>query len=88
MPGVAQGEVVLGWTGDSSGLYVFARGEVPACIYRLDIATGRRRLWKELGPTDRAGVSLINYAVIAPDGRSYAYVLRPLTESTYTWSRD
>jgi eukaryotic-like serine/threonine-protein kinase len=73
VPGLARGEVVLGWTSDSSGLYVFARGEVPARIYRVDVATGQRQLWKELGPADRAGVSLINYAVIARDGRSYAY---------------
>lgn len=73
VPGVAPGEVVLGWTSDGSGLYVFPRGEVPARIYQIDVATGRRRLWKELGPADRTGVSLINYALITPDGRSYAY---------------
>ena len=73
VPGTARGEVVLGWTEDSRGLYVFRRGEVPARIDRVDVDTGHRQLWKELGPTDRAGVSLINYALITPDGRSYAY---------------
>jgi Tol biopolymer transport system component len=73
IPGLAGGEVVLGWTEDSRGLYVFERGEVPARIYRLDVATGRRQLWRELGPADRAGVALILFALIAPDGRSYAY---------------
>jgi hypothetical protein len=83
VPGVAQGEVVLGWTGDSRGLYVFRRGEVPARIYRLDLATGHRQLWKELGPTDRAGVALVYWAVIAPDGRSYAYVFDRAQDELY-----
>ena len=73
VPGTTRGDVVLGWTEDSRGLYVFQRGEVPARIYRLDVATGRRQLWKQLGPADRAGVPRINYAVITPDGRWYAY---------------
>jgi hypothetical protein len=82
-PGVAQGEVVLGWTGDSRGLYVFRRGEVPARIYRVDLATGRRQLWKELGPADRTGVTLIYYALIAADGRSYAYAFDRAQDNLY-----
>ena len=46
---------------------------LPAKVYRVDISTGRRELWKELGPADLAGVTSITSIVIAPDGRSYAY---------------
>ncbi len=83
IPGVAQGEVVLCWTGDSGGLYVFRRGEVPAHIYRVDITTGNRRLWKTLGPLDRAGVRLVYYALVAADGRSYAYTFDRAQEDLY-----
>jgi len=72
VPGV-QDDTVLGWTADSRGLYVFRREEMPARIYRVDVATGHRQLWKELAPADRAGVAFVFWAVIAPDGRSYAY---------------
>jgi hypothetical protein len=83
VPGDAEGQVVLGWTGDSRGLYVFQRGEVPARIYQVDLATGRRQLWKELGPADRAGVSSILYALIAADGRSYGYTFDRTQDDLY-----
>jgi hypothetical protein len=41
--------------------------------HRLDVATGRRELWNTLGPADRAGVALIDWIIITPDGRAYAY---------------
>ncbi len=74
VPGDTAGDVVLDWTGDSRGLYVFRRGEVPARIFQVDVTTGQRRLWKELGPTDRAGVALVYWALFSADGRSYVYV--------------
>jgi hypothetical protein len=83
MLGVAPGEVVLGWTGDSRGVYVFQRGEVPARIYRVDIATGHRQFWNALGPGDRAGVALVYWALIAADGRSYAYTFERTQNDLY-----
>jgi len=52
---------------------VFRRGELPAKVFRVDIASGRRVLWKELMPSDSAGVVGLSTVVIPPDGRSYAY---------------
>jgi len=83
VPGDAPGDVVLGWTGDSHGLYVFRRGEVPARIYHVDVATGQRRLWREVGPADRAGVALVYWAVIAGDDRSYAYTFDRVQDDLY-----
>jgi len=83
VPGDSPGDVVLGWTGDSRGLYVFRRGEVPARIFRVDLATGHRQLWKELGPADRTGVALVYWALIAADGRSYVYVFDRAQDDLY-----
>ncbi len=41
-------------------------------VYRLDLATGRRELWKEFMP-DPAGIFEVLPLVITPDGKSYAY---------------
>ena len=49
--------------------YLRARHE----IYRVEVATGRRILWKELTPGDAAGVSGIQDIVVTPDGQSYFY---------------
>jgi hypothetical protein len=66
-------ESVIRWNGD--GRFLFLRElEEPAMlrIYRLDVVTGRRELWKELRAADPVGVQ-IGQVVLTPDGNSYAY---------------
>jgi serine/threonine protein kinase/Tol biopolymer transport system component len=66
-------EVPILWSGDGRSLYAYLRDDVPAQIFNIDIATGRRELWKTIGPADRAGLTGIHSIVITPDLRSYAY---------------
>jgi hypothetical protein len=47
--------------------------EICQKVYRLDFATGHRILWKELIPSDSAGVSRLGPIVITPDGKSCLY---------------
>jgi hypothetical protein len=42
-------------------------------VYRVDVATGRKDLWKEIGPSDPAGVTGLGHVLLTPDGASYAY---------------
>jgi len=42
-------------------------------LYRYDLQTGEKKLWKELVPTDRAGVFNMTVFDITPDQRWYAY---------------
>ena len=65
-------ELVL-WSADGRFLYVWRKGDVPARIDRLDLATGRREPWKQLMPEDPTGVTNIDPVVFARDGQSYAY---------------
>jgi Tol biopolymer transport system component len=67
------GESVVQWSADSRSLFL-RKLEGPALlrISRLDIATGRRQLWKELGTPDTVGVQ-IGPVVMTPDGSAYAY---------------
>ena len=44
-----------------------------ATIYRVEAATGRQQVWKEITPADPAGVTEIYSAQIAADDRSYFY---------------
>jgi len=66
-------DIVAGWTADDRGLVVFNRDSLPARLWRLEVATGARRLLHELSPTDASGVMGIPTVVVAADGRSYAY---------------
>jgi hypothetical protein len=57
---------------DGRSLFVNCGG-VPRRIERLDLSTGRRTAWKTLLPEDSAGVTLMEYVVLTPDGQGYAY---------------
>jgi Tol biopolymer transport system component len=76
VPGLQNGETPIRWTGDGRAIWIYRPNEVPAKIYRLDVTTGERSLWKELTPPDPAGVLLIGPIVMTPDGKSYVYSYR------------
>jgi len=67
IPGLAEGEIPIGWTLDGRALYVRAL-QTPIKVYRLDVSTGQRQLWKEIA-SPRAYVQL----GMTPDGKYYAY---------------
>jgi hypothetical protein len=80
VPGALRDDVPIGWTPDGRSVY-FQRGStVPSRIEVVDIATGERRLWKELTPPDPAGVISIGPIRLAADGRSYVYSYRRLED--------
>jgi Tol biopolymer transport system component len=62
----------LQFSADGRFLYVSRSTEAPAQVYRLEIATGKKELWKTVMPSDAAGVSAIN-VLPTPDGSAYAY---------------
>jgi Tol biopolymer transport system component len=81
--GLQPGEVPVAWTADGRSLYIYRGGELPAKVYRLEIATGNRVLWKELTPPDPAGVEFVGPVLPTPDGKSYVYGYRRLLSDLY-----
>ncbi|HJW13272.1 MAG TPA: protein kinase [Thermoanaerobaculia bacterium] len=75
LEGLEGGDRLDQWSGDGRYLYVSRQQELPGKVFRIEIETGRRELWKELMPADPAGVVNVNNSRIAisRDGRSYAY---------------
>jgi eukaryotic-like serine/threonine-protein kinase len=73
IPGLNAGEAPIAWTSDGRSLFVYRLGEVPATVNRLDLATGRKQLWKQLVPPDVSGVTDISSVLITPDGNNYVY---------------
>ena len=59
-------------SGDGRSLFV-RRGSVPARIDRVELRTGRREPWLELGPKNATGVGHVWSVQLTPDGRGYAY---------------
>jgi Tol biopolymer transport system component/predicted Ser/Thr protein kinase len=71
--GLQPGEQPINWSHDGKGLYIYRPGELPAKVYQLDLATGQRALWKQLMPSDPAGVETIGPILITPDGKTCVY---------------
>ena len=73
IPGFAVGEEPVEWAANGRSLYIYRPGELPARVFRLDLATGEKTLWRQLMPSDPAGVERINPIRMTPDGRTYVY---------------
>ena len=71
--GIEQDETVGGWTGDGKALFVYRRRDIPGRLYRLDLATGKKTIAREVMPADGAGVVDIAPIFETPDGDSYVY---------------
>ena len=83
IPGVEEGDRVVAWSGDGSYLFAARRAGVPKRIYRIDLRTGKRILWKELMPADRAGLLDIGFVDFSGDGLAYAYSYRRFLSTLY-----
>jgi serine/threonine protein kinase len=70
IPGLNPGEQPITWNSDGRSLYIYQPGELPASVNRLDIQTGRRTLWKQLLPSDPAGVETIGPILMTPDAQT------------------
>jgi serine/threonine protein kinase/Tol biopolymer transport system component len=71
--GMEPGDVPISWNQDGRSLYLFRSGEVPAKVYLMELATGKKTLWKQIIPLDPTGVSTIGPILVTPDGKTYVY---------------
>jgi hypothetical protein len=71
--GLADGEAPIQWSADGRSLFVGRWDETPVRIYRLDLATGRRDLWRQILSSDSTGVVRTPLVLPSRDGRAYAY---------------
>ena len=81
--GTEPGDRPVAWSADGRSLWLFRRGEVPAHVFQLEIASGRRRLWKTLVPPDAAGVYSIIEFQITPTGHAYFYSYTRMLSQLY-----
>lgn len=73
VPGIEHDETPTGWSGDDRSVFVYRTGEVPSRVFKVDVTTGQRTLWKTIEPADSAGISTIGGVIIAADEKSYVY---------------
>jgi eukaryotic-like serine/threonine-protein kinase len=74
LKGLEPEDVIVEESGDERHIFVFRPQEIPGRIFRIEIETGKRELWKELMPADPVGVVRATASVaISRDEKSYAY---------------
>jgi eukaryotic-like serine/threonine-protein kinase len=71
-PGVEAGMSPVAWCADNS-LLVYRSGEIPAKVMRVNLATGARKVWKELAPQERTGFWEVEPIRFGADCEAYAY---------------
>ena len=71
--GLDPGEQPITFSSDGHSLYLYQPGELPARVDRLDLQTGKRTPWKQLMPSDPAGVENIGPILLTPDAKNCVY---------------
>ena len=75
IPGLSEmDEEAFQWSEDGRWLYVgnLHKG-LPVKVYRLNVSSGRRELWKEFRPLDSGGVESLESVRLTRDGKTYVY---------------
>jgi eukaryotic-like serine/threonine-protein kinase len=77
IPGLESDDEPIQWSDDGQAVFVKAAGDFATKIYRVDLATGERREWKDIDPPNKVGhVGLeVNPGgiLITPDGKVCIY---------------
>ena len=71
--GMVAGDIPINFTQDGHAIYFYRSGEIPAKVYRLELASGKKSVWKQIAPLDPTGVSTIGPILMTPDGKTYVY---------------
>jgi serine/threonine protein kinase len=76
-------EVPLRWATDGKTVYVVDGRAIPVIISRMNLYNGQRTLWKQITPSDPAGIAGQISVVMSADGESYAYTYRRVLSDLY-----
>jgi Tol biopolymer transport system component len=83
IPSLAAGELPVAWSSDGRSIFVYRSAELPAKVDLIELSTGKRTLWKELRPSDPAGVEFIGPILMTADAKTYVYGYRRLLTDLY-----
>ncbi len=81
--GFNPGELPITFSSDGGSVYLYHPGELPAKVFRLDLRTGQRVLWRQLMPADPAGVETIGPILLTPDARMCVYGYQRILSDLY-----
>jgi WD40 repeat protein len=73
IPNLSPGEFVVATTTDGRSVFTHNFAGLPGIINRVDMATGKKTIWKQVVPADAAGVESLGTFYFTPDMKSYVY---------------
>jgi serine/threonine protein kinase/WD40 repeat protein len=81
--GIESGDYMDGWSEDGRAFFVHNSMGLPVTISRIDFATGKRTIWKQITLSDSVGVDSIQGIAITPDEKSFVYSYRRRLSDLY-----
>jgi len=72
-PGYHEGEWIVAWSSDGKSIFLYNYNRLPAQIDRLDLASGKRTPYKQLLPSDAAGIDHLAPVFMSRDGKKFAF---------------
>jgi hypothetical protein len=82
IPGL-QADESFAWSSDPRFMYVYQWKQSSVKVYRLNILTGHRELFREMTPPDVAGLQSISHIHFSSDGQAYVYSYTRLLSELY-----
>ena len=83
LPGSGPNDLPVQWSADGRRLFLLDPSGLPARVSAVEVASGRRELWRELVPVDRVGVSGVETVALTPDATAYSYSYRQYRSVLY-----
>jgi eukaryotic-like serine/threonine-protein kinase len=83
VPDTPIGQNGICWSDDSNSLYTVGTTGLPARIFRVNLKTGQRELWKEIWPAYNAGIHGLSPFLMTSDLQSIVYSYRRVLSDLY-----
>jgi serine/threonine protein kinase len=87
VPALKTGDVPTHFSADGRSLFVATFGKIPAMLYKIDLASGTRTLWREAMPADPSGLINVGPILVTPDGATTVYSYTRLLSDLYVIGR-
>jgi hypothetical protein len=84
IPNMTTVDELIRWSPDGSAVFCFPRGNVPARVDRIDLASGRRETAAVVGDRDQAGLVSVLSVTMADDLKTLAFGTWYYTSTLYT----
>jgi Tol biopolymer transport system component len=82
-----QGDQPVQWDQDGAYAFVVQKSDLEATIFRVDLNSGKREVWKQIRPADPAGILSLRSFFVTPSGNAYSYSATRVLSSLYVYSQ-